>query len=448
MDSLVGEYFDLASMGFWATSLMLNDAGCKVVDPISLTLINFTTACVLSIIFAVYFESSTVFLTPATLYSALTANIFMVIVVAFSETTAILVSAMGQKYVLPTRASLLLSLESVSSAFFGYFFLSETLNGVELLGCALMLMSAVASSLYGTKKEDNEYEHTDTHDNLEHFKGEVNHGDKQTNNNTTVNTCGLEHKDSNSSSVTVNNQSSAAHKNIQAIIITNRLLDAGGQELQEFFDKMVERNDDDDEIYCSNSNFSHMDAPRGTSSSKSVQFTRSSHSANMNTKQTVKPTTTTRSVLRGFVRLTSARSSEGSGGSGDQRTNFRVPPTEHTTLLTRSTSEGGMADSNTPMHTIYSVFSQPQPNYTTNSSSSGKQKSAAIVINKSNMNSSDTHHSYKLPAIKRVSTRDEEDEEEDYESGCETYRTSSIKINKDTGVELSRLEMGCVSRSY
>ena len=53
----------------------------------------------------------------------------------------------GQKYVEPTPASLIMSLESVFAVLFGWLLLNETLAPHELLGCALVFVAVILSQI-------------------------------------------------------------------------------------------------------------------------------------------------------------------------------------------------------------------------------------------------------------------------------------------------------------
>lgn len=65
----------------------------------------------------------------------------------FSMGFAYALQIVGQKYVEPTAASLLLSLESVFAALGGWLVLRERMNGRELTGCALMFFAVILSQL-------------------------------------------------------------------------------------------------------------------------------------------------------------------------------------------------------------------------------------------------------------------------------------------------------------
>ena len=53
----------------------------------------------------------------------------------------------GQKRVAPSAAALLMSLESVFAALFGWLLLHETMTRAELLGCVLVFAAVVISQL-------------------------------------------------------------------------------------------------------------------------------------------------------------------------------------------------------------------------------------------------------------------------------------------------------------
>lgn len=56
-----------------------------------------------------------------------------------STTIGFTLQVLGQKYAPPTDAAILLSMEAVFAAFFGFIFLGETLQPVQLMGCILIL---------------------------------------------------------------------------------------------------------------------------------------------------------------------------------------------------------------------------------------------------------------------------------------------------------------------
>jgi len=56
----------------------------------------------------------------------------------FSTAIGYTLQAVGQRHAPPADAAIILSLESVFAALFGYLFLTEWLTTVQILGCALI----------------------------------------------------------------------------------------------------------------------------------------------------------------------------------------------------------------------------------------------------------------------------------------------------------------------
>lgn len=70
----------------------------------------------------------------------------------FSSGVAYTLQIVGQGYTEPTTASLLMSLESVFSAIFGWLLINQRLSGLELAGCALVFAGVILAQLPGKKK--------------------------------------------------------------------------------------------------------------------------------------------------------------------------------------------------------------------------------------------------------------------------------------------------------
>ncbi len=72
----------------------------------------------------------------------------------FSSGVGYTLQTVGQKFTRPSVSTLLMSLESVFGALFGFILLGEHLSGIELIGCALMFCAVIFSQLdiIGSKK--------------------------------------------------------------------------------------------------------------------------------------------------------------------------------------------------------------------------------------------------------------------------------------------------------
>ncbi len=79
-------------------------------------------------------------------------NITTITIVGVTDGMAFLLASLGQREVKPSRASLLLSLESLSTLLVGYIFLHETMTYIELFGGLLMFLAVLLSTedLMGT----------------------------------------------------------------------------------------------------------------------------------------------------------------------------------------------------------------------------------------------------------------------------------------------------------
>lgn len=70
----------------------------------------------------------------------------------FSSGVGYTFQILGQSYTEPTTASLLMSLESVFSALFGWLIIGQTLSWMELIGCCLVFAGVVIAQLPGKQK--------------------------------------------------------------------------------------------------------------------------------------------------------------------------------------------------------------------------------------------------------------------------------------------------------
>ena len=109
-------------------------------DSILMTCIEFLFAGIIQIPFMLIFEptsmSAVIQAIPAILYAGLA-----------SGAVGYTLQMLGQKELEPTGASLLMSLESVFAALFGWIILGERMTGRELFGCGLVFLAVIVSQL-------------------------------------------------------------------------------------------------------------------------------------------------------------------------------------------------------------------------------------------------------------------------------------------------------------
>jgi drug/metabolite transporter (DMT)-like permease len=139
-----GEIIVFIGMLCWVVAIISADVGItRGVDGVSFTTTECAVTTVLSLCLALIFESSS-FVYP---FYLILSSWKMILFVGVAEAMSFLLATLGQMYVAPSKAALILSLESVTAAAFAYFLLEEYLSYKQLFGCFLMLAAAVFSSI-------------------------------------------------------------------------------------------------------------------------------------------------------------------------------------------------------------------------------------------------------------------------------------------------------------
>lgn len=109
-------------------------------DPVMISCIQFLVAGLISAVPAFAFE------TP-TLQAMWKANITILYAGVLSSGVAYTLQIIAQRDTSPSVATLLMSLESVFAALFGWLILHESLSGKELLGCALVFLAVILAQI-------------------------------------------------------------------------------------------------------------------------------------------------------------------------------------------------------------------------------------------------------------------------------------------------------------
>lgn len=138
----VSELIIFISMFFWSFSIMAGDRGCKKCDVMTLTAIDFVVVTVMSLITSFILEPDE-WIYP---YTHIRANLTNVIAVGITEAAGFVYCALGQIVVNSSRTALILSMEALSGAFFGYLFLKESLSVLEVCGCIIVSFSFIISA--------------------------------------------------------------------------------------------------------------------------------------------------------------------------------------------------------------------------------------------------------------------------------------------------------------
>ena len=124
----------------FSVQILLIDRHCAGLDGLKLNCIQALVVAVLSVPWALLTE---------TVDASLIASCWLPLGYAgvLSMGVAYTLQIVGQKRVAPSAAALLMSLESVFAALFGWLLLHETMTGAEKLGCALVFAAVVISQL-------------------------------------------------------------------------------------------------------------------------------------------------------------------------------------------------------------------------------------------------------------------------------------------------------------
>ena len=141
-----GELTLLVCSILFSVHILAADHFLSFVDGVALSCAQFFSAALISAIAALIFDPS---VSVAVIKDAYISILYAGLI---SCGVAYTLQILGQKYVEPTLASLLMSLESVFAVISGWVFLNEHLTLRELLGCLLMFAAVVLSELPEKKK--------------------------------------------------------------------------------------------------------------------------------------------------------------------------------------------------------------------------------------------------------------------------------------------------------
>ena len=140
-----GDLLVLVCSFFWMAQILLIDRYARAVDAIELCFMQMIVCTIGSAVLAAIYES----FAWSDIWSAAVPILYAGV---FSCGVAYTCQILGQAYVEPTQAAILMSTEAIFAAVAGWILLGETMSGVQLLGCALLLGGALMAQVRGTGK--------------------------------------------------------------------------------------------------------------------------------------------------------------------------------------------------------------------------------------------------------------------------------------------------------
>ena len=143
-----GDLLVLICSFFWMAQILLIDRYARAVDAIELCFMQMIVCTIGSAVLAAIYES----FAWSDIWSAAVPILYAGL---FSCGVAYTCQILGQAYVEPTQAAILMSTEAIFAAVSGWIILGETMSGVQLLGCALLLGGALMAQVRGTGKSRN-----------------------------------------------------------------------------------------------------------------------------------------------------------------------------------------------------------------------------------------------------------------------------------------------------
>lgn len=141
-----GDALELAGAVVWAVHVLLVGWLARRMDILSFVILQDLVSAVLNVLFSLFTDISTLSGLQPAVWAVLYTGVLSVGI-------GYALQGIGQRHAPPTDAALILSLEAVFAALFGYLFLNERLLPIQLFGCALILGAIVLVQLRSMPRE-------------------------------------------------------------------------------------------------------------------------------------------------------------------------------------------------------------------------------------------------------------------------------------------------------
>lgn len=133
-----GDLLTLLCAVFFACHIVSIGIFVKNHDPIVLTIIQFGVACILSLLWMLFFENFNLHIPQDSLYEIL-------FLACFSTFLAFLLQNTCQKYTSPSHAAIILSQESLIGSIMSVIFLGEVFTPKMILGCLVIFIAIITA---------------------------------------------------------------------------------------------------------------------------------------------------------------------------------------------------------------------------------------------------------------------------------------------------------------
>lgn len=130
-----GESLVIVSTIFWTLHITYTDIATSYVDSLQMLHCQFCVVAIISGAIALCIESQAIFMNHILFFAP------WIVFLAVTEGLAFQLIVQGQHYSPPTHVAIIISLEGVFSAIFGFFILREVLSPRECFGCVMMLFA-------------------------------------------------------------------------------------------------------------------------------------------------------------------------------------------------------------------------------------------------------------------------------------------------------------------